>query len=56
MAVIQSSEGIVSESSFDIPGQDLAWYLYVDIYCLDYNGNVLDASLIALITALSDGT
>jgi exosome complex component RRP43 len=30
------------------------WYLYIDIYCLNYDGNLLDASLIALLAALDD--
>jgi len=33
----------------------MTWYLYVDIYCLDYDGNVFDACLIALLAALADG-
>jgi exosome complex component RRP43 len=32
----------------------MTWYLYVDIYCLDYDGNVFDACLIALLAALAD--
>ncbi|KAL1934128.1 hypothetical protein VTP01DRAFT_6310 [Rhizomucor pusillus] len=34
------------------PGKAV-WVLYADIVCLNYDGNVLDASLLALITALS---
>lgn len=30
------------------------WYLYIDIYCLNYDGNILDASLIAMLAALKD--
>ncbi|KAG1052157.1 hypothetical protein G6F43_005686 [Rhizopus delemar] len=30
------------------------WVLYADIVCLNYDGNVLDASLLALATALKD--
>ena len=32
----------------------LAWYLSVDMYCLDYGGNVADAALLALLAALRD--
>jgi exosome complex component RRP43 len=39
---------------FDSEGKTV-WYLYLDIYCLDYDGNVFDASLIALISALKNG-
>ncbi len=34
----------------------MMWYLYVDMYCLDYDGNVFDACLIALLSALANGT
>ncbi|KAJ1501954.1 Exosome complex component RRP43 [Coelomomyces lativittatus] len=33
----------------------LVWYLFVDMYCLDYDGNIFDAALLALIAALRDG-
>jgi exosome complex component RRP43 len=32
----------------------LAWHLSVDMYCLDYDGNVFDAALMALVAALHD--
>lgn len=32
-----------------------AWYLHVDIYCLNYDGNMLDASLMAILAALKTG-
>eukprot|EP01116_Phalansterium_solitarium_P016804 TRINITY_DN3983_c0_g1_i2.p1 TRINITY_DN3983_c0_g1~~TRINITY_DN3983_c0_g1_i2.p1 ORF type:complete len:321 (-),score=23.88 TRINITY_DN3983_c0_g1_i2:12-905(-) len=35
-------------------GARLVWYLYVDIYCLNYDGNIYDASLLALIAALKN--
>jgi len=31
------------------------WVLYADLYCLENDGNVLDAALIALLTALRNG-
>eukprot|EP01122_Echinamoeba_exundans_P001038 TRINITY_DN10981_c0_g1_i1.p1 TRINITY_DN10981_c0_g1~~TRINITY_DN10981_c0_g1_i1.p1 ORF type:complete len:269 (+),score=40.80 TRINITY_DN10981_c0_g1_i1:19-825(+) len=31
-----------------------SWYLYADIYCLDYDGNILDAALASLIAALQN--
>jgi exosome complex RNA-binding protein Rrp42 (RNase PH superfamily) len=31
------------------------WYLYADLYCLDYDGNVFDCALIALLAALHNG-
>lgn len=37
----------------DVPEQlTVGWYLYADLYCLDYDGNVFDCALIALLTAL----
>ncbi|XP_032533875.1 exosome complex component RRP43-like [Chiroxiphia lanceolata] len=32
----------------------LAWVLYCDIICLDYDGNLLDASVFALLAALKN--
>ena len=34
----------------------LAWVIYVDLLCLDYDGNVLDACVIAMLAALRSGT
>jgi len=48
------SRDIVPVDQFKIPNTDLMWYLYVDIYCLDYNGNVFDACLIALLAAIEN--
>ncbi len=31
------------------------WYIYIDLYCLNYSGNLLDACLIALLAALRNG-
>ncbi|KPP71347.1 exosome complex component RRP43-like [Scleropages formosus] len=33
----------------------LSWVLYCDIMCLDYDGNLLDACVIALLAALENG-
>jgi exosome complex component RRP43 len=32
----------------------LVWVLYIDMMCLDYDGNVTDACMIALIAALKN--
>ncbi|XP_027746688.1 exosome complex component RRP43 isoform X3 [Empidonax traillii] len=37
-----------------IRGISLAWVLYCDIICLDYDGNLLDASVFALLAALKN--
>lgn len=44
----------IVEPSTLVIGTGVQWYLLVDIYCLDYDGAVLDASLIALIAALQN--
>jgi exosome complex RNA-binding protein Rrp42 (RNase PH superfamily) len=31
------------------------WVLYCDVVCINYDGNALDASIFALMTALSNG-
>nr|XP_006005267.1 PREDICTED: exosome complex component RRP43 isoform X1 [Latimeria chalumnae] len=51
--VIESSQVILKEDLCIEKGK-LAWVLYCDIMCLDYDGNVLDASMIALLAALKN--
>jgi len=45
---------LIPPSNFRISTEEeeLFWYLYVDLYCLDYNGNIFDASMIAVLSAL----
>lgn len=38
------------------PFLQLSWCLYCDVICLDYDGNLGDASLLALVAALQDTT
>ena len=60
----QRSTDLVDESVLRIEDKEeeskarkaMVWYLYVDMYCLDYDGNVFDACLIALLSALANGT
>uniref|UniRef100_A0A2I4ATB2 Exosome complex component RRP43 n=1 Tax=Austrofundulus limnaeus TaxID=52670 RepID=A0A2I4ATB2_AUSLI len=49
--VIESSEVLKTEDLCVDRGK-LCWVLYCDIMCLDYDGNILDASVIALLAAL----
>jgi len=49
------TRSIVDLSALSIVEGKVQWYLLVDIYCLDYDGAVLDASLIALLAALQNG-
>jgi len=37
--------------AFDADGR-LAWYLFVDVYCIDFDGAVFDACLAAVVAAL----
>lgn len=47
----------VSDEDDDRPKSvTLNWFIYADIYCLDYDGNVFDAALIALVAALKNCT
>jgi exosome complex component RRP43 len=47
----------VSDEDDDRPKSvTLNWFIYADIYCLDYDGNVFDAALIALVAALKNFT
>uniref|UniRef100_A0A3Q3QLM3 Ribosomal RNA-processing protein 43 n=1 Tax=Monopterus albus TaxID=43700 RepID=A0A3Q3QLM3_MONAL len=51
--VIESSEVIQTEDLCIERGK-LCWVLYCDMICLDYDGNVLDACVIALLAALKN--
>ncbi|KAF4794757.1 Exosome complex component RRP43 [Turdus rufiventris] len=51
--VIENSQMIVKEDLCIANGK-LAWVLYCDIICLDYDGNLLDASVFALLSALKN--
>ncbi|XP_038134735.1 exosome complex component RRP43 [Cyprinodon tularosa] len=51
--VIESSDLIKTEDLCIERGK-LCWVLYCDIMCLDYDGNILDACIIALLAALKN--
>ncbi|KAM9333014.1 exosome complex component RRP43 [Pholidichthys leucotaenia] len=51
--VIESSEVIKTEDLCIERGK-LCWVLYCDLMCLDYDGNILDACIIALLAALKN--
>lgn len=40
-------------NSLCIESGKAVWVLYADVVCLNYDGNILDASLLALVTALT---
>jgi hypothetical protein len=53
------SKSIIAPEEFYCRGEEneseqLAWYIWLDVYCLDYDGNVLDTALIATIGALEN--
>ncbi|XP_006267502.1 exosome complex component RRP43 [Alligator mississippiensis] len=51
--VIENSQIIMKEDLCIVNGK-LAWVLYCDIICLDYDGNILDACTFALLAALNN--
>jgi len=48
------SSGILPLSSLIIHPGKAAWVLYVDATCINYDGNALDAALIAMVAALKN--
>jgi len=51
--IITSSQ-FISINELWIVKDVLIWHLFVDIYCLNHDGNILDACVIALLSALRD--
>ncbi|XP_038617545.1 exosome complex component RRP43 [Tachyglossus aculeatus] len=51
--VIENSQ-LISKEDLCISKGKLAWVLYCDLICLDYDGNILDACTIALLAALKN--
>ncbi|XP_049709140.1 exosome complex component RRP43 isoform X2 [Elephas maximus indicus] len=51
--VIENSQ-IIQKEDLCISQGKLAWVLYCDLICLDYDGNILDASTFALLAALKN--
>eukprot|EP01027_Heterolobosea_sp_BB2_P004989 GEZU01007675.1.p1 GENE.GEZU01007675.1~~GEZU01007675.1.p1 ORF type:complete len:180 (+),score=13.68 GEZU01007675.1:151-690(+) len=48
------STNVLDLSELCIEEEKAVWVIYADIYCLDNDGNMLDAALIALLTALKN--
>ena len=46
----------MSTKSLVIEQGKAVWVLYVDATCINYDGNVLDATLIAMVAALQNST
>ncbi|OBS64365.1 hypothetical protein A6R68_07098, partial [Neotoma lepida] len=53
--IIKSSSQIIKKEDLCISPGKLAWVLYCDLICLDYDGNILDACTFALLAALKNG-
>ncbi|XP_004711301.2 exosome complex component RRP43 [Echinops telfairi] len=51
--VIENSQ-IIQKEDLCISQGKLAWVLYCDLLCLDYDGNILDACTFALLAALKN--
>ncbi|KAL6056788.1 Ribosomal RNA-processing protein 43 [Balamuthia mandrillaris] len=47
---------IIDPKELCVKEGEVSWYLYVDMYCLDYDGALFDACLLALLAALERGT
>jgi exosome complex component RRP43 len=66
LAVAASSEGLIHKTVVEAGMLDLrdlcivegqrAWNVLVEVVCLNYDGNLIDASLLATVAALSDTT
>ncbi|XP_071951787.1 exosome complex component RRP43-like [Antedon mediterranea] len=54
IADIIKNAGVIDLGSLCISEDKLCWVLYCDLVCLDYDGNVVDACMIALIAALQN--
>lgn len=56
LANIMDSSQCIELKDLCIAKDKLAWCLYADLICLDYDGSLLDACLLALVAALKNGT
>ena len=50
----QRRSGILSTESLCIKRGKAVWVLYVDATCINYDGNVFDAALLAMVAALKN--
>jgi len=53
---IITNSGCVLPKDLCIVPEKLAWVLYCDVICLEYDGNIIDASVIALTAALNNAS
>lgn len=52
---ITPSSNMLPTKSLCIQPGKFVWVLYVDATCINYNGNVFDATLLAMVSALKNG-
>ncbi|KAG5644807.1 hypothetical protein DXG03_007629 [Asterophora parasitica] len=50
------ASGMIDLESLSIHPGNAAWVLYVDATCINYDGNVFDATLLAMVAALKNTT
>lgn len=55
IADIIENSGCIDVKDLCIAKEHLVWCLYADIVCLDYDGAIIDACLLAIIAALRTG-
>jgi exosome complex component RRP43 len=56
LANIISNSGCILPQDLCVVPDKLAWVLYCDVICLEYDGNIMDASVIALMAALNNAS
>jgi exosome complex RNA-binding protein Rrp42 (RNase PH superfamily) len=52
VAIVADRSRVVEMESLSIAKGQSAWKLMVDVYCVDHDGNVLDAALTSVMAAL----
>ena len=50
----ENRSGVLPTSSLCIEPAKAVWVLFIDAICINYDGNVLDATLLAMIAALKN--
>mmetsp|Transcript_21566 Transcript_21566/g.35707 ORF Transcript_21566/g.35707 Transcript_21566/m.35707 type:complete len:275 (+) Transcript_21566:96-920(+) len=53
---VLTSARVVNLDELCLSERKSAWILYVDVFCLNHDGNVFDAALIGVLAALSNAT
>merc|ERR1711970_293022 len=56
LATVLTTSGCIKQDELCILPGKLVWVLYIDLVCLDHSGNILDASVSALTSALKTVT